>query len=235
MTCTEQSFLNDVKDHRMNVIRDDGVYRHLRFNRPGTGCMHFDLITWPGYLCYAGDMGTYVFTRLEDMFEFFRTDRESGYMRAYLEKKGLTLGVNFQYWGEKVEAGDRRSGGDGVREFSLERAIASVKEYVENRTADWHPGEQGTPGERGRAIKRVAALQAALKDEVYGASDEWEFIEAVRDFNHEGFAFDDFWEYETKAYTHRFLWCCYALAWGIQQYDNSRAAILPPPQPGITK
>ena len=52
----------------MIVLRDDGVYRHIRFKKPGTGCMHFDLVTWPGYLCYSGDMGCYVFCRLNARF-----------------------------------------------------------------------------------------------------------------------------------------------------------------------
>lgn len=34
MTCTEQSFLKDVANHQMTVIRDDGVNRHTRFKRP---------------------------------------------------------------------------------------------------------------------------------------------------------------------------------------------------------
>lgn len=71
----EQRFLNDVANHEMIIIRDDGVNRHVRFKRPNSSCMYFDLITWPGHLCYTGDMGSYVFRRLEDMFEFFRTDR----------------------------------------------------------------------------------------------------------------------------------------------------------------
>ena len=75
-TSPDEQFLRDVAEHTMTVIREDGVSRHIRFAKPGTSCMHFDLITWPGYLCYTGDMGTYVFQRLTDMFEFFRTDRE---------------------------------------------------------------------------------------------------------------------------------------------------------------
>jgi len=85
---SEESFLRDVAEHAMLLIRDDGVSRHVRFAQPGTGCMHFDLITWPGYLCYTGDMGTYVFQRLTDMFEFFRTDRE------YKKRNGAKLAVN---------------------------------------------------------------------------------------------------------------------------------------------
>lgn len=57
---TELSFLHDVREHRLIVLNDDKLNRHIRFSRPGTRCMQFDLITWPGYLCYTGDMGTYV-------------------------------------------------------------------------------------------------------------------------------------------------------------------------------
>ena len=74
----KQIFLNDVKDHQMTIVRDDNIGRHLRFSKPGTSCMSFDLITWPGYLCCTGDMGTYVFKRLPDMFEFFRTKSNEG-------------------------------------------------------------------------------------------------------------------------------------------------------------
>lgn len=70
------------------MLHEDGIYRHIRFRQPGTMCMHFDLITWPGYLCYTGDMGTYVFTRLADMFEFFRTDL------TYAPRTGRLLAVN---------------------------------------------------------------------------------------------------------------------------------------------
>lgn len=67
-----ETFTRDIAKHEIEVIRDDGVDRHLRFRRPGTMSMHFDILTWPGYLCYTGDMGSYVFRRTEDMLEFFR-------------------------------------------------------------------------------------------------------------------------------------------------------------------
>ena len=88
-TCTEQIFLRDISMHQMSVLRDDGVNRHIRFKTPGTNSMYFDIITWPGFLCYTGDMGTYVFRRLEDMFQFFRTDREHMTLRD-----GATLAIN---------------------------------------------------------------------------------------------------------------------------------------------
>lgn len=37
--------------------------------------------------------------------------------------------------------------------------------------------------------------------------------------------FQDFWEADLRDYTHRFTWCCHALAWGIEQYDKSKEAV----------
>ena len=65
-------FLEDIKDHRLTVRVNRGTDRHLHFSKPGSIDQSFDLVTWPGHLCYTGDMGTYVFERLPDMFTFFR-------------------------------------------------------------------------------------------------------------------------------------------------------------------
>ena len=62
---TVARFQHDIATHQVVILRDDGVYRHIRFKRPTTMCMHFDLVTWPGYLCYSGDMGCFVFSRLD--------------------------------------------------------------------------------------------------------------------------------------------------------------------------
>src|SRR5258708_33733869 len=95
----EASFLKDVATHEMIVRRDDGPYRHIRFQRPDTICLYFDVVTWPGFLCFSGDAGCYVFSRLPDMLEFFR----------YESKPAGKLFINPDYWGQKVEAVDRSS------------------------------------------------------------------------------------------------------------------------------
>jgi hypothetical protein len=87
-----EAFLKHVRDHAMTIVREDGVYRHLRFRKPGTSCMGFDIITWPGYLCFCGDMGTYVFQRLQDMLQFFRTKR----------RDDGSWSIDHRYWAEKV-------------------------------------------------------------------------------------------------------------------------------------
>jgi hypothetical protein len=210
---TEERFLRDVAQHKMTVIKDDGVHRHLHFAKPGTSCMHFDLITWPGYLCYTGDMGTYVFTRLRDMFEFFRTDRE------YAKRRGKELAINPSYWGEKLEAVDKC---DGFKQFSEEKFNAAIREYFVSWVRD-HRGDTSKEERR--------ELWEAIECEVLGADGDGGGYRkqcAAHDFYHEvnravgNFRFEDFWETNVEEYSHRFMWCCYALAWGIQQYDDAK-------------
>lgn len=209
----EHEFLRDVREHQMTVLRDEGLFRHLRFKRPSTGCMHFDLITWPGYLCYTGDMGTYVFSRLSDMFEFFRTDRE------YAHRRGRQLSISLSYWAEKLQAIDK---GDGYEEFDVERFRAVVCEY---RTR-WMR-ELKT---RGASKDARRELWEAVEDEVLRFADDgeaaalgqaYEFAHRVGD--HE-FQFSDLCDHRFSKFTRRFTWCCYALAWGIQQYDDAKTA-----------
>lgn len=90
----EQHFPRDIAEHKLTVKHHDGLYRHLYFGRPGTGTMSFSITTWPGHLAYTGDMGDYVFCRLDDMLQFFRTDRAP----------------NYGYWAEKVVAQDKSDG-----------------------------------------------------------------------------------------------------------------------------
>ena len=55
--CSRERFAKDTATHAMTILRDDGLYRHLRFKRPNTSSYYFDIITWPGYLAITGDMG----------------------------------------------------------------------------------------------------------------------------------------------------------------------------------
>lgn len=208
---TTESFLRDVKDHDLTLVRDDGLYRHIRFRRPGTSCMYFDLITWPGALCYTGDMGTYVFSRLSDMFEFFRTDQA----RA---KEG-ELKINPGYWAEKLIAvdGGRRNG--KATEFSEEKFTRVINEYV----ADWLSGHDVSDED-------AEALRVSVQEEIIDKiepQDESYTYRLAHEFTHQvagdEFYFQDLWDYDFSQYTHSFLWCCHALSWGIQQYDVEKA------------
>lgn len=204
---TEESFLKDVSKHEMTVKLDNGIYRHLRFSQPNSSNMWFDIVTWPGFLAYTGDMGGFVFTRLPDMFQFFRTDAE---------KKGL--GINLSYWGEKLEAVDRNGSKGSYKEFDPER----MREHIEEHVADWIEEEGLTKDE-------AEELRAEIENDIHPFLDEGphEAYRAVRDFsfkqNHRTYEFHDAWEWGCEEYTFRYIWCCYAIAWAIKQYDTAKA------------
>lgn len=198
MSFAEDYFNRDIAKHEMTIIRDDGVNRHIRFQQPGTMCMHFDLITWAGYLCFTGDMGTYVFRRLHDMFEFFRKG-----------EKREPYQISFSYWAEKLEAEDRS---DGTRKFSADLFRSAVKDYFDQDTDDWDD-------------ERKTDLWKQITDEVLCEAydnGQFEAFSALHNFEHKGFEFVH-WENTCEEYSHRFLWCCHALEWGIDVYDKAKA------------
>jgi hypothetical protein len=202
---TRESFLADVATHGMTVIRDDGLYRHLRFKATGSYCMHFDLLTYPGGLLYRGDMGSFVFERMTDMFEFFRADRG---------------GINPSYWSEKLTAADRCSR-NPVKEFSEQVFDLVIKTDVLRWVRD---NANRTTREQRRD------LWDEVMDRVIGAdgdSDGSRKQIAANDFYHMlrpslRFDFTDIWGHDFTEYTHRFLWCCYAIVFGIAQYDAAK-------------
>lgn len=154
MKCTEERFLNDVKDHKIEVINNNGVFRHLRFSK-GSFDQQFDIVTWPWRLCFTGDMGTYVFSRVDDMFNFFRRKPETS--------NGLY--INLGYWAEKVLAVDKHG---GVKEYSTERLIevvwSDVDNYVEYHELD--PSEE-------------AQLRESVEDEIIQCLESDETLDRI--------------------------------------------------------
>lgn len=188
--CSQDRFLNDVQHLEMTILRDEDVHRHVRFKQPGTTTYMFDLITWPGHLCYSGDMGTYVFSRIEDMFAFFRN--------APRDCLKGSLYINPGYWSEKVLAADKHGKiEEYVEEIARRRLLAELREGVEDK---------------------------AERREIYDA------VSVCLDNEHDArevFAehFSDSWEWDLSDFTYSFIWCCYALTWGIQQYDAAKAEV----------
>ncbi len=198
-----ERFERDVSKHTIRIILDQGVYRHIRFKTPGTTNMYFDIVTWPGHLCYTGDMGSYVFRRLLDMLEFFRRVGEKKYQ------------ISFGYWASKVEASDKHC---GIKEWSPEKFRANVKEYFDDYVAEIDD-EDGTSESREEKLKE---LWSEIEDAVLRhAHEEVNAMDAVYDFRYEGFSFQD-WERSSKVWAYRFLWCCHALVWAIELYDKTK-------------
>lgn len=194
-TDVKSRFLRDIAKHEMTVLLDQGVYRHIRFQRPGDNCCWFELVTWPGHLSIGGDMGTYVFSRTEDMFRFFRRDQ---------------LEVNEGYWAEKVVSSDRTP----VKEFRVEAVRQWFRENLRSHLDGWNKSE------RRDIIQQVREFFDYIDD-----LSEEEIRRAINDIDVDGdMVFHDMWEVDFTTYTFRFLWCLHAIVWGIQQYDATKVA-----------
>lgn len=106
-----EQLLAEVGEHEMHVLHEDGLYRHLRFQAPGTGIWHWDLVTWPGSLAIRGDIGEgFIFTRELDMLTWFDHGQAPGW-------------INASYWAEKLDRGSR-----SVRGFSPDQFRAWLAE-----------------------------------------------------------------------------------------------------------
>lgn len=215
IACDEARFLKDVSRHEMQVIRDDGVQRHLRFKREGTMCYHFDLITWGGHLCYTGDMGTYVFTRVHDMFDFFRM-KDHDWNK---NKNPNGLSINPGYWSEKIIATDKNGGHEEWDEEEFVRRVNDVR-----------VGWMRDAKERGIDKDERRELWEDVEDNVLSEpSSEQLCVASIYEYRHcigkDVFEFIDFFDGSMSRYTFHFMWCCYALAWGITKYDQSKMEI----------
>lgn len=182
-------FLRDVRSHVMTIEMDQGSHRSIHFGRPGSSVYHFRLNTWPGHLAISGDMGSFVFARTSDMFEFFRDENMTG-------------SINPGYWHEKLQAQDKHG---GAKRFSQERMASAVRDHA----ADWEV-------RLGDAAKIQGEVDELADGEF---SNEHEASEAIRDFeSSNGHHFYDF-EPDLRDWDHGFLWCLRAIVWGIKRYD----------------
>lgn len=195
---TVEKFLADVASHELAVSIDSGVHRHLTFKRPNGSTYYFHIATWPGYLAISGDMGSFVFARLHDMFEFFRTDRD----------------INPGYWAEKLMAHDRHGGHMSFSEDLYRDAIKRDFEQWsfesdEDRERAWKEIEHDWDG-------LLGAMPSTAHEAISRAMDYYCPVSKNR--------FTDFWDNRVEDYSYRFIWCCYAIQWAIRQYGERKAA-----------
>lgn len=202
----EQSFLDSVGEHRMTVLRDDGLYRHVRFAAPGTSMYRFDLVTWPGHLVITGDLQDYHFTRLDDMFQFFRDNPD---------RPGLR--INPDYWSEKLVGGRGRQ---VAEQYSFEAFKESLVDHF-LWTRDSIP--EGMRAQVWRSIKEEILddyeVQAS-KEYAYKAAAEYQFTHYQPGGKREVlFQFNEVYEWRFTEWDWHFLVSLNAIVWGIQQWD----------------
>ncbi len=227
--CTAEEFLADVANHRMRILLNNAIYRHIHFRSAERGWNQwFDLITWPGCLTISGDMGTWTFSRVTDMFTFFRS---SGGLK-----------INESYWAEKLQHGNfsGRQGGkvwdqdafqsrQGGKVWDQDAFQSSVLARLKARFED--------------EPEKLAEITGAVEEEIFRRHDgdgphmmrhalyEWSYeFEADRwrtGYDHQRtwkFQFDGMDIPDGMEYSYHFIWCLYAIVWGIQRYDLGEVA-----------
>lgn len=201
-------FLKDVRRHSMTVLHNDGLYRHLHFSKPADNNMWFDIVTWPWNLTIHGDMGTWVFMRVEDMFGFFRHQ---------------ILHINPKYWAEKIENGSNGGGRDNAMEFDEELFAKGLLDHVKLYCDDCEiVGDD------------AKAFVDAVKEEILIHDNEDVIRSAASEFKYK-FADGSTFEFDSSDlpsgmdYEYHFIWCCYAIVWAIQQWDAAQSVTVEKP------
>jgi hypothetical protein len=226
---TEEQFLKDTANHRMTVLLDSGIYRHIRLKQPGTGNMWFDLVTWPGCLTISGDMGTWTFSRVDDMFTFFRHTprrvKQSRCLCAVCGRLSTELKINPSYWAEKLQHGNY-SGRDGAKVWDQATFQAHLLDQLKNHFED--------------EPEKLAELKTAVEEDIFQRHDgdgPHMMRHAAYEFTYEfeadrwrtGYGHQRTWKFQFDGmdlpsgmvYSYHFIWCLYAIVWGVQQYDLS--------------
>ena len=201
---TLEQFLSHVANHQLTVNLDQDLFRDLTVMKPNSGDMHYHITTRPGYLMFTGDMGSFVFTRLSDMFDFFR------------DKDGYD--INPGYWGEKLEAVDSRG---GAKEFSRDLAKETLIEHLQDHLAGIDSGDydkdQSDAEEAKEAIKHLIGLAEDDKHDFYETLRNWDADDAG------GLDMDCWWEWDFNDHTYRYIWACFAIVHAIKLYDAHKS------------
>lgn len=191
-------FFKTVKNHEVSILLTQGVHRHISVRRSDTRNMSFQITTWPYYLCVSGDMGTYTFSHMYDMFDFFRCAELEG-----------PLYINPDYWAEKCVAECPHS---PIKSYSPNAFEAYVKDYLSSYHS--HDGNILDP------------LKEEVDDLIsYHKDDEFEAVIAIRNasLTNDGIPIDwsDFNMDRCKEFSYRYLWCLYAIVWTITKLETS--------------
>ena len=184
-----RQFQASTPDHELIVRHDDGLYRHLRMQRPGTSIWSWNVVTWPGYLTIAGDVGGgFTFVREDDMLAFFNT-RHYG---DWFGDGSPTLQAD--YWAEKLVHACRAA----AMTYDARLVRRHINEYLTER------------GFRGAKFAELLQEAAIFTETEHEARSWLASTEPFRDA--------DTWEWDYRSLDHHYLLACYAIATTARVY-----------------
>lgn len=221
----KERFLRDIAEHKMEVVLNNGVHRHLSFRKPGSSCYSFSIVTWPGYLAISGDMGANIFSRTFDMLEFFRSsgDRHD-------------FNINPHYWQEKLQCAREEA-----KTFSRDLLNEEVKRTLEQYFEDYVDSSDDDYAEN---LEKMNSFKAAVIRHIDDSIEYDDVSHAYSVFNNfltedldlpfeledapdffKEFNFgEDISSTSWMEFTHHYIWHCFAIAYAVAEYDKFMAA-----------
>lgn len=208
---SRKRFETEIRGHTMEVLRNDDVYRHLRFRNRKDSAYWFEIHTGPNFLLFRGDGDSYVFSNGDS--DMFRSFRHSIY-------KDGSLHPDPGYWTQKLSSSEQAEKWDtDVFQEDLEKQIADLV-------------EQEILPERHEKRFREDVEAHLMYEDLYSADlvikclmeFDFYFDKADRfDPKHEpDLDFDECWEWVTKCteYDWWYLWALHGICWGVHQFDK---------------
>jgi hypothetical protein len=195
-----ERFPRETAGFQMTAMHEQGLYRHLRFARPGGSEYWFDLITAPHTLIFKGDCESFVFSLspMADLFDMFRRTAQPDV-------------INPGYWSQKLT-----SKREAAHDFSAELFDKRIAKELAAAEKEW-PGVTEAWNEHASEwseydLTEEGSAQRAVNDFWYvpdGSACPFEFD-----------AWDDW--YLLRDYAWWFLFACHGIRWGIAQYDAAK-------------
>jgi len=196
-------FLTEMAKHKMVVKQDEGLYKHLVFAEPGNFELAFEIVSFPHHVMITGDMGCYCFSREPDMFKWFIKDGVKSIASPEIE-------VN--RWRNKLVSIDssmgvvRKSTALAIKMIEENRAFY-LKEYPE------HADEINE-----KFDNLLGYEESGIDILIY----EMCYLSLCLGHEDEHSPFSDLEIEVLETYTPQFVWCCYALNYGIGEYFQSK-------------
>jgi hypothetical protein len=211
LTKSRKRFTSEVRDHKMKVLRNDKVYRHLRFMDPKNSAYWFEIHTGPNFLLFRGDGDSYVFSNGDqDMFRSFRNS---------IGKNG-SLHPDPGYWTQKLSSSEQAEKWD-TDTFQEDLAQYITDMVEQDVVPKEHEERLRQEVENHLMYEDLHAADLAIRtllefDFYFNEPDRYDSTKTP------DFEFDECYEWITTCteYDWWYLWALHGICWGIHQFDK---------------
>lgn len=219
MKLTTETFIKSTEDVEIEVLLDNGIYRHLKFKSPSSSIVDFEICTYPDHLVISGDHGCFTFKEKGDLFNFFRRD--------VVLCGTPSIPTHDDYWTSKVISESTIVG--GIHETNANVISATLDQCVKDAISEgltfWESAVQENYDDYDDFISSV---KDELEDAISSIDvNNFEWLTLIEFESEIASGLKPFSElsYDCgKELTHQFQYCCKAIVWGIHVFEEKKGA-----------